>query len=113
MRSAVYSHIDYVSAVGIVVDFAWLCLILKGLRRGAVALLVSFLAVFRALSHALNSLTTCHLIITCVYEIITCVYERHSSPKKGYLCTVTERLPAPHLTLKEQGVLEKAEAVSD
>jgi hypothetical protein len=106
MRSAVYSHIDQVSAVGIVVYFAWLCLILKGLRRGAVALLVSFLAVFRALSHALNSLTTCHLIITCVYE-------RHSSPKKGYLCTVTEQLPASHLTLKEQGVLEKAEAVSD
>ena len=33
MRSAVDSHIDHVSAVGIVVGFAWLCLILKGFRR--------------------------------------------------------------------------------
>ena len=79
MRSAVYSHIDHVSAVGIVVDFAWLCLILKGFRRWAVALLVSFVAVFRALSHALNSLTTCH-------PSIACVHERHSSPQKGHLC---------------------------
>ena len=79
MRSAVYSHIDHVSAVDIVVGFAWMCLILKGFRRWAVALLVSFLTVFRALSHALNSLTRCQ-------PIIACVYERHSSPQKGHLC---------------------------
>jgi hypothetical protein len=78
MCSAVYPHIDHVSAVDIVVDFAWLCLILKGFRRRAVALFVSFLAVFRALSHSLDSPTRCHLIIACVYE-------RHSSPQKGHL----------------------------
>jgi hypothetical protein len=55
MGSAVCAYIDHVTAVDIVVDFAWLCLILKGFRRGAVVLLVSFLAVFRALSHASNS----------------------------------------------------------
>jgi hypothetical protein len=59
MCAAVYSHIDHVSAVDIAVGFAWMCLILKGFRRWAVALLVSFLAVFRALSHPLNSLTRC------------------------------------------------------
>jgi hypothetical protein len=79
MRSATYSHIDHVSAVDIVVGFAWMCLILRGFRRLAVALLVSFLTAFRALSHALNSLTRCQ-------PIIACVYERHSSPQKGHLC---------------------------
>jgi hypothetical protein len=58
MGSAVYPHIDHVSAVGIVVDFAWMCLILKGFRRLAVVLLVSFPAVFRPLSHSPNSPTT-------------------------------------------------------
>ena len=51
MGSAVYPHIDHVTAVDIVVDFAWMGLILEGFRRWAVVLLVSFLAVFRALSH--------------------------------------------------------------
>jgi hypothetical protein len=51
----VYPHIDRVSAVDIVGDFAWMRLILKGFRRWAVVLLVSFLAVFRALSHSPNS----------------------------------------------------------
>jgi hypothetical protein len=106
MRSAVYSHIDHVSAVGIVVDFAWLCLILKGFSHGAVPLLVSFLVVFRALSHALNSLVTCHLMITGLYE-------RHSSPQTGDLGTMTERLPAVHLPLKKPWVLEKVKAVWD
>jgi hypothetical protein len=58
MCSAVCPHIDHVSTVDIVVDFAWMCLILKGFRRWAVVLLVSFLAVFRALSHSPNSLAT-------------------------------------------------------
>jgi hypothetical protein len=55
MSSAVCPHIDRVSAVDIVVDFAWMCLIPEGFRRRAVVLLVSFLAVFRALSHSPNS----------------------------------------------------------
>ena len=55
MSSAVYPHIDHVSAVDIVVDFAWVGLILKGFRRWAVVLFVSFLAVFRTLSHSPNS----------------------------------------------------------
>jgi hypothetical protein len=100
MRSAVYSHIDHLSAVGILVDFAWLCLMLKGLRRWAVTRLVSFLSVFCALSHALNSLTPCQ-------PIIICVYERHSSLPKGHLYSVTERLPAAHLALTEQGALKR------
>ena len=77
MGSAVYPHRDHVSAEDIVVDFAWLRLILKGFRRRAVVLLVSLLAVFRALSHALNSPTRGH-------PIIACVYERHSSPQQGH-----------------------------
>jgi uncharacterized protein (DUF486 family) len=55
MSSAVCPHIDHVTAVNIVVDFAWMGLILKGFRRWVVVLLVSFLAVFRALSHSPNS----------------------------------------------------------
>jgi hypothetical protein len=77
MRSAVYTHIDHVSAIDIAVGFAWMCLILKGFRRWAVVLLVSFLAVFRALSHVSNLPVRSSLIIAYMYD-------RHRSPRKEH-----------------------------
>jgi hypothetical protein len=77
MCSAVYPHIDHVTAVEIVVDFAWMRLILKGFRRWVVVLLVSFLSVFRALIHPPN-------LPTRWQSIIACVYDRHSAPRKGH-----------------------------
>jgi hypothetical protein len=73
MRSAVYSHIDHIPAVDMMVDLARLPLFLKGLRRRAVALSVSFPAVCCALSSR-----------TRRQPIIACVYERHSSPQQGH-----------------------------
>jgi hypothetical protein len=77
MCSAIYPHIDHVTAVDIVVDAAWMCLTLKSFRRGAVVLLVSFLAVFRALSHAPN-------LSVRSSSTIACVYNRHRSPRKQH-----------------------------
>ncbi len=77
MGSAVCAHIDHITAVDIVVDFAWMCLILNGFRRGAVVLLVSFRAVFRALSHSPNSPARWYAIIAWVYDL-------HGRPRKGH-----------------------------
>jgi hypothetical protein len=63
------------TAVDIVVDFAWMCL--KGFHRWAVVLLVSFLAVFRALSHSPNSSARWYAIIARVYDRHSSLWKRH------------------------------------